>query len=169
MVWNVASRTPGGPSRRDARAAFLAPSPDGRISFVTSSSASIARPAGVQVRAHFAYLPPDARRRLRQLRAAVRAAALPWHKNDYATLPNEDRVLDALRPFAIPPGDYVAPRASSMQEMRSPDFVEKWKKGPVVMLTVMPNGEPSMGKPLAVDGLIYALLTAGMFGWLWPR
>jgi hypothetical protein len=158
---------------------------------------------------------------------------LPWHKSDYPKLPNEDRVLEALRPLAIPPGDYMAPRASSMQEMRSPELAEKRKKGPVLMLTVMPSGEVSMAKPLAlwfvysavvgffaayiagralpagaeylrvfqlvgatsfiayaaglwqmsiwynrawsttikatVDGLIYALLTAGTFGWLWPK
>jgi hypothetical protein len=141
--------------------------------------------------------------------------------------------MDALRPLAIPPGDYMIPRPSSSQEMRSPEFVEKMKKGPVVVLTVMPNGPVSMGRNLVlwflyatvvgvfaayvagralppgaeylsvfrfagttafvgyalalwqmsiwyrrswsttikamVDGLIYALLTAGTFGWLWPR
>ena len=31
--------------------------------------------------------------------------ASPWHKSDYPKMPNEDGVMDALRPFAIPPGD----------------------------------------------------------------
>jgi len=158
---------------------------------------------------------------------------LPWHKSDYPQIPNEDKVTDALRPLAIPPGDYMVPRASSMQEMRAPEFVEKLKRGPVLILTVLPSGGVSMGPALAfwfvysliigvfagyvtsralpagamylqvfrfagvtafacyamglwqmsiwyrrawattiratVDGLIYALLTAGVFGWLWPR
>ena len=157
----------------------------------------------------------------------------PWHKSDYPRLPNEDRVMDALRPLAIPPGDYVMPRASTRQEMSSPEFAERMKRGPVMMFTVLPSGPPTMGKSLAlwflyavvvgvfaayvtgralapgaeylrvfrfvgttaflayalalwqmsiwfrrawlttikasVDGLIYALLTAGTFGWLWPR
>ena len=27
----------------------------------------------------------------------------PWHKGDYSKIPNEDRVMDALRPLNIPP------------------------------------------------------------------
>ena len=159
--------------------------------------------------------------------------ASPWHKSDYPKMPDEDKVMDALRPLAIPPGDYMVPRPSSSKDMRSPEFVEKLKKGPVMVVTVMPNGPMSMGRNLVlwflyspssasspptsrgarcpparrtchvfrfagatafigyslalwqmsiwyrrawgttikatVDGLIYALLTAGTFGWLWPR
>ncbi|MBI5464152.1 MAG: hypothetical protein HY966_04270 [Ignavibacteriales bacterium] len=155
-----------------------------------------------------------------------------WHKNDYPKLSNQDDVMDSLRPHNIPPGEYMIPRASGTQEMRSPEFIEKMKKGPVMVLTVWPNGPTPMvmslvlwflysivvgffaayvagralpigaqylqvfrfagttaflGYSLAlwqmtiwyrrpwsttikatVDGLIYALLTAGMFGWLWP-
>ncbi len=156
----------------------------------------------------------------------------PWHKSDYPKLPNEDKVMDLLRPLAIPPGDYMMPRPSSTAEMRSPQFAEKFKRGPVMMWTVMPGGSMAMGKQLtlwflyavvvgvfaayiagralppgashravfhfvgvtafagyalalwqmsiwyrrawlttiksSVDGLIYALLTAGTFVWLWP-
>ena len=158
---------------------------------------------------------------------------LPWHKSDYPRMANEDKVMDALRPLAIPPGDYMVPRPSSRGELRSPQFAEKLKRGPVLVLTVMPNGPMAMGKSLVLwflycavvgvfaayvagralhpgasylevfrfagatafigyslalwqmsiwyrrawsttvkttaDGLIYALLTAGTFGWLWPR
>jgi len=158
---------------------------------------------------------------------------LPWHKSDYPKLPNEQEVMDALRPLALSPGDYMIPRPSSRQEMQSPEFAAKMKAGPVMVLTVMPNGAMSMGRNLGlwfvycvavglfaayvagralppgavylpvfrfagatafigyavalwqmsiwyrrawsttikatVDGLIYALLTAGTFGWLWPR
>jgi hypothetical protein len=158
---------------------------------------------------------------------------LPWHKSDYPAVPNQDRVMDAMRPFSMAPGDYLIPRPSNRQELGSPEFAEKLKKGPVMLLTVMPNGPMSMGRNLAlwfiysivvgvlaayvagralpvgaaylrvfrfvgvtafigysvalwqmsiwyrrawsltikatVDGLIYALLTAGTFGWLWPR
>jgi hypothetical protein len=156
-----------------------------------------------------------------------------WHKNDYPKLPNESQVMDALRPLAIPPGDYMMPRSQSMEEMRSPAFQERWKRGPVVIMTVLVPRQMGMGRSLAlwfvyalvvgvlaayvagralplgaayldvfrfagvtafiayavglwqmsiwyhrawsitlkstVDGLIYALLTAGVFGWLWPN
>ena len=36
-----------------------------------------------------------------------------WHKTDYPRYPNEDRVLDALRPIGIPPGDYLMPRPAN--------------------------------------------------------
>ena len=38
---------------------------------------------------------------------------LPWHKSDYPRMANEDKVMDALRPPIIPPGDYMVPRPSS--------------------------------------------------------
>jgi hypothetical protein len=159
--------------------------------------------------------------------------ATPWHKGDFKNLPAEEKVTDALRPFAIPPGDYMVPRASSMEEMKSPEFAEKLKKGPAIVMTVLPSGPSAMGRSLilwflyscvvglfaayiagralapgasylqvfrfigassflgyslalwqvsiwyrrawsitmksTIDGLIYALLSAGVFGWLWPR
>jgi len=159
--------------------------------------------------------------------------ATPWHKGEYPKLPNEDAFRAAAGPLAIPPGEYMVPRPSSMAEMKSPDFLDKHKKGPVMILTVMPNGVMSMTRSLVlwflyslvvsvfaayvasralpvgasyraafrfvgatafigyslalwqmtiwysrslgttiranVDGLLFALVTAGTFGWLWPH
>ena len=55
----------------------------------------------------------------------------------------QDRVLAALRPLAIPPGDYMIPRPATRQDMTSPEFAEKLKQGPVVVMTVMPSGRSS--------------------------
>lgn len=84
--------------------------------------------------------------------------ALPWHKNDYPKVPNEEKVMDALRPLAIPPGDYMMPRASSSQEIRSAEFAEKLKKGPVMVFTVLPNGPMSMGTNLVLWFLYSAVV-----------
>jgi len=64
---------------------------------------------------------------------------LGWHKGDYPSLPDETRFADVVRPLAIPPGDYMVPRPGSMAEMRSPEFIEKRKAGPVMMITVFPT------------------------------
>ena len=42
-----------------------------------------------------------------------------WHRKDYPAAPNQDGVMDALRPLNIPPGDYMVPRAASMAEMKT--------------------------------------------------
>jgi len=155
---------------------------------------------------------------------------LPYHKGDYHKLPEEDKVRDALR--GTTRGLYITPFCTH-QEMKKPEVVEKYKQGPVAMITVFPSGPPAMPKFLGqwfgyclvigfftayvtahtvapgahylavfrvagtvafmsyglghlsnsiwkgqtwgmtikevVDGLIYGLLTAGTFGWLWPR
>ena len=156
-----------------------------------------------------------------------------WHRGDFPKLPNERQVLDALRPLAIPLGDYLMPRPSGREDARSAEFQESLRQGPVVLLTVLPAGGSSVGRSLAMwfvyvlamaflaayvasralpagvlylkvfqlvgatafigfaaalwqmsiwyrrswsltlkatlDGLIYAALMGGTFGWLWPR
>jgi hypothetical protein len=74
---------------------------------------------------------------------------------------NETAVMDALRPLAIPPGDYFVPRAGSMAEMRSPEFAERTKRGPVVLMTVMPNGIRPMG-PIFVQWFLYLLVVSAL-------
>jgi len=159
--------------------------------------------------------------------------ALPIHKNDYRKLPDEDKVADALRSAGVTPGRmYILPHCDH-KNMKSPEVVEKFKRGPVGLITIRPSGAPAMGPFLVqwfvycvvvgifaacvaaatqppgteykkifhivgiiafagyslaliqnaiwkgetwgvtfkhlFDGLVYALLTAGTFGWLWPK
>jgi hypothetical protein len=82
-----------------------------------------------------------------------------WHRSDYGKLPDEARVMDALRPFGIPPGDYMVPNCSGGAEMKTPEFKEKINKGPVMTLTVMPNGMINMGKSLAL-WFLYTLVVS---------
>ena len=156
-----------------------------------------------------------------------------WHRSDFKALPRETEALAALRPLGLTPGDYFLPYCPDMKQMKTPEFQEKLRAGPVAILSVMRNGPMNMGKPLTLwflycvlvgifaaylasrtlpvgtpyrhvfqivgaaafmgyalalllnaiwkhrgwsntlkgcfDGLIYACLTAGTFGWLWPR
>jgi hypothetical protein len=93
------------------------------------------------------------------LASSIVHTMLPWHRNDYPPLPNEDQVLAALRPFAIAPGDYLVPRAPSPEVMRSPEFAKKMERGPVMMMTVRPNGPWRMGKSLAM-WFVYSLVVS---------
>ncbi len=80
---------------------------------------------------------------------------LPWHKNDYRKVPDEDKVMDALRPLNIPQGDYMVPRACSTKEMATAEFLEKMKKGPVLMLSVWQSGTAGMSKELILWVFIF--------------
>ena len=55
---------------------------------------------------------------------------LPWHRSDYPKVPNEDKVLDALRPFAIPPGDYMMPRSDESRGNADAGVRRKDEGGP---------------------------------------
>jgi len=74
---------------------------------------------------------------------------LKYHKADYKRLPDEDAVRDSLRKAAPSPGFYFTPFCQ-MNEMNDPAVKEKYEKGPVAMLTVMPNGLPMLPKHLAL-------------------
>lgn len=158
---------------------------------------------------------------------------LTYHRNDYRKAPNEEDLQDTLRKFSLPPGDYLLPCAGGAAGMKDPKFQEMVKKGPMVIMTVLPAGGSNMGTNLmqwfvycivvsvfaayvtgravgigtpyltvfrfagttafagyalalwqntiwykrsaattlrsTFDGLVYGLLTAGTFGWLWPK
>jgi len=158
---------------------------------------------------------------------------LTHHHSDFGKLPAEDEVMDALRRFNLPQGDFMVPRPDSIKAMGSREFQEKLARGPVFIATVFPNGQRGMGAQLAqwfgfclvvsifagymasralgpgaeylrvsqmasttaflgyvmakwsdviwyrrsmsaamkttIDGVIYGLLTGGVFGWLWPN
>jgi hypothetical protein len=89
-----------------------------------------------------------------------------YHAADYGRAPSEDAVMDALRGFSIPPGDYMVPCPGKLGA-RDPAFVAKHKKGPVVKMTVFPAGDLRMGNQLAlwfvfcvVVGVFAAYLTS---------
>jgi hypothetical protein len=164
--------------------------------------------------------------------SSIMHMVLPYHRGDYQKIPDEDKVLPALRAAGPKRGLYIFPFADH-STMKSPEVMEKYKQGPVGMMTIFPSGPPVMPKFLGlwfgyclivgffvaylaahtvapgayylrvfrvvgtaaflayglghisdgiwkgqtwsfvikevIDGLVYALLTAGTFGWLWPR
>ncbi|HWC73774.1 MAG TPA: hypothetical protein VG454_07535 [Gemmatimonadales bacterium] len=90
-----------------------------------------------------------------------------WHKTDYPRYADEDRALGTIRGLGMPPGDYFMPRPASSAEMRSPEFKEKMKRGPAVLMTVMPPWSGSMAGNLSqwfVYCLVVNLLAAYVAG-----
>jgi len=164
------------------------------------------------------------------LASSVLHMVLPYHRSDFGKVPAEDELMEAMRKLGLSPGNYMLPHASSPGAMKDPAFIEKKKRGPVAVVTVMKD--PSMGASLFqwflycivvsvfaayvagralgpgaeylgvfrfasctafvgyalalwqnsiwykiawsttlksnFDGLVYGLLTGGVFGWLWP-
>jgi hypothetical protein len=74
---------------------------------------------------------------------------LQLHRNDWKEVPDEDGMMDALRAHNLAPGDYCVPRVNSPSAMKDPAFVAKFKRGPVVFMTVLPGGDMAMGAQLA--------------------
>lgn len=165
--------------------------------------------------------------------SSIMHMVLTYHRADVRGLPNEDRVLDVVRAANLKPGTYFFPYCASVKEMGTPAMLEKFRQGPVGMLTALPAGPPTMPKHLmqwfvfclvigifaayvasralgpgapyltvfrmvgtvaflgyagaeatnaiwrgqlwgttlrnSLDGLVYGLVTAGVFGWLWPN
>ncbi len=94
------------------------------------------------------------------LASSVIHMMLGFHKNDVGAIPDERKVADALRPFAIPPGDYAMPHGHA-KEMHTPEFIQKTREGPVAIMTVLPNEPAKMGKSLAM-WFGYSLVVGGV-------
>jgi hypothetical protein len=69
-----------------------------------------------------------------------------YHNSDYQSLSNEEEVMNAVRNGSPKLGIHTLPFCTDMSEMNNPEVQEKFKKGPVAIVTVLPNGLPNMGK-----------------------
>ena len=87
--------------------------------------------------------------------------AMPWHKSDYAALPDEDGLMKAMRSFNLPPNDYMMPKPKSGADMKSPEFLAKHAAGPVVIMTVIPSGPWNMGK-LMGTWFLFTVVVSGL-------
>jgi len=89
--------------------------------------------------------------------SAVLHMVLPLHKSDYVGMPGEDAIRDVLRANNLTVGEYMFPHAESMAELAEPEMIEKFKQGPVGIMTILPSGPPTMGKQL-LQWLLYCVL-----------
>lgn len=82
--------------------------------------------------------------------SAVLHMVLKYHKADYKRLPDEEGVRAAIAKAAPAPGVYFTPHCPDMKLLKEPAVMKQFETGPVGMLTVLPNGMPSMQKSLAL-------------------
>jgi len=99
------------------------------------------------------------------LASSVIHMALPIHKSDFGKLPSEEDILEKMRGHGVSRGSYMFPCPESMKEMGSPEMVEKYNKGPVGYVTILPNGPPAMSKSL-VQWFIYCLIVGVFCGYI---
>jgi len=85
--------------------------------------------------------------------------ALKYHRADVTPLPGEEAIREALGKSGAAPGFYVTPYCSDHKQMKEPAMVEKYQKGPIAMITVLPNGAPAMGKYLGLWFLFTVLVS----------
>ena len=76
--------------------------------------------------------------------SAIIHVVVKYHNSDYQTLSNEEEVMTAVRNGSPALGIHSLPYCADMSEMNKPEVQEKFKKGPVAILTVFPNGLPNM-------------------------
>ena len=92
---------------------------------------------------------------------------LKYHNTDFQKLPNEDAILAALGSHNIPVGEYMFPHMTGAEgnPMKDPVYIEKRKRGPAGILSVMPNGMPGLGGYLA-QWFVYAVVCSLFAGYL---
>lgn len=94
-----------------------------------------------------------------------------YHRADYKTLPKETEAMDALRAQNLEPALYFFP-FTTHTEMKKPEVVERFKRGPVGFVTILPSGPPAMGRNLGLwfgYTLLVGIFTGYVTGVALPR
>lgn len=96
--------------------------------------------------------------------SAILHMVLRYHRSDYKALPNQESVMAALRAANPKRGMYMFPFCDP-KERNTPATKEKFKQGPVGIVTIVPNGMPAMPKLLLI-WFIYTLIVSAWVGCL---
>jgi len=100
--------------------------------------------------------------------SAILHMVLKYHYSDCKQLPEEDKVLAALRSAGLTRhGLYMFPYGTH-KEMKSPEMMEKFKQGPVGMIVLRDTGAPPMGKLLGM-WFVYCLVISFFVSYLAGR
>ena len=81
---------------------------------------------------------------------------LPHHKGEWKSLPDEQGVMESLRKFNIPPGQYNFPHACDHAAMKGEDYKRRVAAGPVGFMTVF-DKMPNMGMNMLCTVLFFTI------------
>lgn len=84
---------------------------------------------------------------------------MPHHKKEFAKLPNEDAVGDALRASGAGAGLYALPWMGDPGAMSDPECKAKMERGPIAYVTIAPPGMPAMGPMMMKTALTNLLIS----------
>jgi hypothetical protein len=100
--------------------------------------------------------------------SAILHMVLTYHRKDHNQIPDEAKALEALRGAGLERGVYVFPYCATGKEMGTPEMQEKYRQGPVGLITVLPAGPPNMGKALGL-WFVFCLLVGVFVAYLAGR
>ena len=90
--------------------------------------------------------------------SAIVWMALPHHKRDFITLPDEDGFMDAVRKSGIKPGNYIFPDFRDPKVMKSETTQKALNEGPVGHLSVWPT-PLTMGSKMFATFIVYLVVS----------
>jgi len=88
-----------------------------------------------------------------------------WHNPDYHGFSNEGEAQAVLGKGNPAPGLYMIPYCSNPGDMKKPEVLEKFKKGPVAYIMLRAGTTPSMGAPL-IQWFLFSLVVALFSGYV---
>ena len=85
--------------------------------------------------------------------SAASHMVLPWRKGEWGRITDFAALQAAVKD--LPPGMYAFPAAPSPKEQMTPEWMERWSRGPSGWLTVAPRRPIEMGRNMALSFLVF--------------
>ena len=90
---------------------------------------------------------------------------MPWHKSDYAAVPDHDAATAAIGSLGLAPDDYAVPNPRLPNGGKNPNFIAEFERGPTFQMTLIPPGGMHMGKTMGT-WFGFMLLIAAIAAWV---
>ncbi|MCU0224496.1 MAG: hypothetical protein MUF27_10605 [Acidobacteria bacterium] len=84
---------------------------------------------------------------------------LGYHNKDFRKFPDEERFRALYGDGKIAPGQYVTPYWQDAKGKDDKEFMKRFEGGPVGLLVVGRNGQPNMGRNMALSLLFYFVVS----------